>query len=654
MKKSNNKKGFTLVELLVVIAILAILSVVSVVGYTSFTKKAQKADDISLTSQMNTILQGEEVSGEKFETAYDAVTALEDGGLDVTKLTPTTNGYHYVYDIKQNRMFLLDENKVKVAPSDKELTANTAYQFAFVSNSEDIKNFANYSYYLKSGFTFSTQSEQRVKKMDAITSTSTKNLTISNGAGVDVGDNKNVSITYTSSVSEDVIIRTTGDQASVTIKPSKDTSGSSSGSIKLYGFAKTIAVDTSAATTSTPTVAVAGACNELVVASGKIEVEETGVVFKAIVSSSATQQTVEIKNSGYVAKAVATTIKTTDTTVTVDTTATETVKNDVVTGDNTAGGAYKITSLAKLESFRDTVNAGANFEGETVELTCDITLTDGWTPIGEGNRDVAKTNTKAEGNFFKGDFDGKNHTIYNLNNKGFVPTRTIAVTEDNNGKTTIEYQYAYGLFALTENASFKNIKLANVDIDQSRYADVNMDSVGALVGYAKGNSTFENITASGTIKAFDSVGGIVGRWYGMSVGDTKEFTGVIKDCTNNVNVTANGYNGKSAGIVGFAAGKDGAKLTISVTNCTNNGKVTSYSHADALALIDGGTIEDGITLNVYSFTNNAEVTKGCGCLFANSFGTGKRSISNKKYSFYTVKENNNDVWKNISSDITNN
>ena len=37
----NTKKGFTLVELLVVIAIVAILATVAIIGYTSFTKKAK-------------------------------------------------------------------------------------------------------------------------------------------------------------------------------------------------------------------------------------------------------------------------------------------------------------------------------------------------------------------------------------------------------------------------------------------------------------------------------------------------------------------------------------------------------------------------------------------------------------------------------------
>ena len=39
---NNKKKGFTLVELLVVIAILAILATVSVVGYTAFINNANK------------------------------------------------------------------------------------------------------------------------------------------------------------------------------------------------------------------------------------------------------------------------------------------------------------------------------------------------------------------------------------------------------------------------------------------------------------------------------------------------------------------------------------------------------------------------------------------------------------------------------------
>ncbi len=644
MKKSNNKKGFTLVELLVVIAILAILAVVSVVGYTSFTKKAQVSNDLSLTTQMNNILQAEEVSGEKNETAYDAVQQLEEGGLDVTKLTPTTNGYNYVYDIKQNRMFLLDENKTKIAPADKELS-DTAYLFAFVGNNSDITSFAGYSYYLKSGFDFSSKTSTNSAIRINRAANTTKVLTISNGAGVDVGENKNVAITYTAPVSSDVIIRTTGDQSTITIKPQSTTTTST---IKVYGFAQTVAVDTSSS--SSTTVAVAGACSELVVASGSIKVEETGAVFKAVVSN-ASDANVTINNSGYVAEAVKTTVEvsSTENTIKVDTNTTE-VKDETTVKGNTAGGSYKIATLAQLETFRDTVNAGASFEGKTVELTSDITLKDGWTPIGEGNRDLfgaGKNGVTADGNFFKGSFNGNNHTIYNLNNKNYTPESKRIINEkvetkkDGSTKTTIEKQYAYGLFALVEGSTssvseIKNVKLANVDIDSSRYTEADMDSVGALVGYIKGNVNVSNVTTSGSIKAKDSVGGIIGRWYVVD----SNVDSTISNCVNNVNLES---SKKVAGILGYTSVKD-TKYTGKLTfkDCTNNGNVTAANTDTTKEIADSLTTDTNIgylstnpnkeyavTIVITNFTNNGTITRTGTDISYNTAGADKGTIESK-------------------------
>ena len=54
--RNNKMKGFTLVELLVVIAILAILATVSVVGYTSFIKSAYISNDENIAAQLNQLL----------------------------------------------------------------------------------------------------------------------------------------------------------------------------------------------------------------------------------------------------------------------------------------------------------------------------------------------------------------------------------------------------------------------------------------------------------------------------------------------------------------------------------------------------------------------------------------------------------------------
>ena len=61
--KNNKKKGFTLVELLVVIAILAILATVSILGYTSFTAKAKQSNAEQELAQIKTMFLADWLDG---------------------------------------------------------------------------------------------------------------------------------------------------------------------------------------------------------------------------------------------------------------------------------------------------------------------------------------------------------------------------------------------------------------------------------------------------------------------------------------------------------------------------------------------------------------------------------------------------------------
>ena len=109
--KNIKKKGFTLVELLVVIAIIAILATVSIVGYTAFINKANLSNDTSLVKQMNTALQASEVAdGKKNTNAYDAVQDILEAGFDLAKLTPTANGFNIVWDETTDRVALLADD----------------------------------------------------------------------------------------------------------------------------------------------------------------------------------------------------------------------------------------------------------------------------------------------------------------------------------------------------------------------------------------------------------------------------------------------------------------------------------------------------------------------------------------------------------------
>ena len=65
----NTRKGFTLVELLVVIAILAILATVSVVGYTSFINRAEQSNIETELHQIETTINSYAIAGQDYVIA---------------------------------------------------------------------------------------------------------------------------------------------------------------------------------------------------------------------------------------------------------------------------------------------------------------------------------------------------------------------------------------------------------------------------------------------------------------------------------------------------------------------------------------------------------------------------------------------------------
>ena len=111
----NTKKGFTLVELLVVIAIVAILATVAIVGYTSFIKKANLSNDQTMIGMINQNLQAVAV-GEKLETAGDAINLLKTVNIYGEKLTPFSAGHHYVYSATDKCFVLVNEQGQIVYP----------------------------------------------------------------------------------------------------------------------------------------------------------------------------------------------------------------------------------------------------------------------------------------------------------------------------------------------------------------------------------------------------------------------------------------------------------------------------------------------------------------------------------------------------------
>lgn len=263
----TKKKGFTLVELLVVIAILAILATVSVVGYLAFINKAKESNDVSLTTQMNTALQANEAVEGKAETMTDALDVLSSMGLDVTKLTPTSEGYNYVYDSASGRMLLLGEDKKIIAPADA-TDINTVDTFAIVKNEKDLSNWleAGYGVYLAEGYNGPTD---------------LKTLT-----SVDVADSSIKSLTIEdSSSNQNAIIKGTLDSLTLTVPK---------GSVDLYGDATIVN-----ASTADHSLHVYGHIQQLNLTTGKVVVKANGEV-NTIDATKATDSSIDVETNGIV------------------------------------------------------------------------------------------------------------------------------------------------------------------------------------------------------------------------------------------------------------------------------------------------------------------------------------------------------------------
>ena len=160
-----------------------------------------------------------------------------------------------------------------------------------------------------------------------------------------------------------------------------------------------------------------------------------------------------------------------------------------------------ISTLEELKAFRDEVNAGNTFKGETIELANDIDLGgEEWTPIGH-----------YQGGSFNGTFNGNGHTIKGLNignqsysgGTGFFGETFTAVIKDLTieGNINTNTNYVGGIvghgYATITNCNFIG------SIRTSLY------QVGGIAG--SGGFTITNCTVDGNISGASWVGGIVGN-----------------------------------------------------------------------------------------------------------------------------------------------
>ena len=186
----NSKKGFTIVELIIVIAVIAVLAAVLIPTFSNLIQKANEAKDTALVSNLN---KGLKMSGKDFATMHEALQAVDENvGVDVEKISAVATDSKILWDSVNNCFVYLKSGDTKPTyiPDSQKTTVADNEQYKYWAIVDTARNDATYSQYLAG---------------DNHTEAVTVNT------GFDAGKNANLqSVTYTNTESQSVVIRTNG------------------------------------------------------------------------------------------------------------------------------------------------------------------------------------------------------------------------------------------------------------------------------------------------------------------------------------------------------------------------------------------------------------------------------------------------------------
>lgn len=189
MQTKNKKKGFTLVELVIVVAVIAVLSAILIPTIGCFVEDAKETSDMTTVKTLNTALVRYEAENGKPETMDEVLTIMAGLGYNVDRLTPLSTG-DILWDSKNDRFALNDKDGKPVYRDNTTEEAQPIDLWMVAAKVADLQK--SYSKYLKSDVDFGTE------------------LTVT--TGLDVGSHSEIKVTYETATQQNVIIRTAGSE----------------------------------------------------------------------------------------------------------------------------------------------------------------------------------------------------------------------------------------------------------------------------------------------------------------------------------------------------------------------------------------------------------------------------------------------------------
>ena len=251
MRKSS-KKGFTIVELVIVIAVIAILAAVLIPTFTGIVRKARESNDLQLVRNLNTALATDKVLNGEHTTMQDAINAAYEGGYVLAKLDAAAKGNEILWD-SANDLFCYfdsDTNEYVYAPeAEKTVAEPKAYQYWEIMDEIPAVDSQKHSIY----YTGADVATATVK------------------VGFDAGEAVVATLNYANNGdAQEVIIRTNGGR--LVIDAAKD-------SVEHYGSSDSVLV-TAVASAS---YHVYGVVEKVEIVKGRIVVENNANVYAVIV-----------------------------------------------------------------------------------------------------------------------------------------------------------------------------------------------------------------------------------------------------------------------------------------------------------------------------------------------------------------------------------